>query len=190
MNYLNHLFIGALLVALPLGAGPVQELTILNGNQAYGGYFVGDLTATLGVEVIPIFCVEITQFAFLNEPYPVLEEAILPGTVYSRAAWLAEQMAGAALPVVGDLQFAIWNLLSPVEAPDTLGSAAWLAASVGHDAAGSWTLLSNLKRQDFITPGFPPGGDVQTPEPNTALGAFAGMGIIFILAGLRRRGRG
>src|SRR5438045_996777 len=152
---LRRLALAAFLVAAPVTAG-AQTLTFASSlnNPVSGGYYVGPygnatFVSALGqASTVSVMCVDFLNEVYFGDHYqvnvtnlggtPSLADTRHPDalTTYREGAWLGSLFATTPQSGWGSVQYAMWNLFSPAQAPDDAPSNAYLAlASVAasHD---------------------------------------------------------
>lgn len=200
--YLAALVIASFGVARTAQANTVTLQLAAVNTATQGGYAVGPATGLVNGTPITIVCDDFAHHVALGQTWTAtistftdlskarfanMAEAL---TKYQQAAWLFDQFA-LHPAATGDIQFAIWGLLTPAT-PTTEGALNWLSAAQGvnlsnYDFSGFrfYTPVdcSQASPQEFIAkiPVTP------IPEPATLL--LLGSGLAGCAALLKKRNR-
>jgi hypothetical protein len=181
-------------------------------KNIYNGTYVGAAGATWDpthTKDFDIVCIDYDHTTYVPGSFEVtitnLAEAGSPGSPtrfggpgtqakYNEAAWLYSQIATHPLEV-GQIQYAMWELLSPAATPNYYGD--WLnrAASAnltGFNTSAYWVLTPYLNsNQEFIALNLPNTGPLvdppKVPEPSGLATLLLGLLAALLLLPLRSR---
>jgi len=233
---LRRLAAAALLaVASPLAAGAQATLTFPSSlaNPVAGGYYVGPyapatfVSAVGQARTLSVLCLDFLNEVYLGDQYQVnvtslgggasnqVPDTRHPGAVgtYRKAAWLGSLFSSTPTTGWGSVQYAMWNLFTPTDAPDDVDSPGYLALAdlaESHDYGAFdyqgrhydavdmsryWVLTDVTAegralggKQEFITTSDIALGPTNTvPEPGTLVLILTGAGAIGVLAWRRVR---
>lgn len=220
----------AALLALPAAARAQGTLTFASSlnnpvaNNVYVGPYGGAtfVNAVGQSQLVAVLCVDYLNHVGWNDSYAVsvnslggvddLSESRHPGAMltYRKAAWLGSLFGTRSQTDWGSIHHAIWNLFTPVEAPEYGQSNAYLAladvaasydfgafddGSVHYDAVdmSRWTLLTDVAaagqslggHQEFLVESGP--SIAAVPEPSTL--ALIGTGLLGVIGLVLRERR-
>ena len=197
-------------------------------NPVASGHYVGPYSATFTSAVgqstgLSVFCVDFLNHVGFDDHYQVavtnlgapmgpLVDTRHPGALdqYRRAAWMGSLFASAPTSSWSSIQYAMWNVFTPAEAPDDalspyITQAADVAAANGYGAfdyygvhfdavdMSRYSVITDVDANGLATGGhqeFITGDPLPTstvPEPATLV--MFGTGFAITAAVLRRRHR-
>jgi hypothetical protein len=227
---LRRLALLAVIAALPGVARGQDALTFAHSlsNPVAGGYYVGPYSATFTPAIgqasgISIICVDFLNHVGYDDHYGVnvtrlgaassLVDTRHPGQLdaYRKAAWMGSLFQIAPQDYWGSIQYAIWNVFTPADAPDDalspyVAQAADVAASHGYGAfdyygvhfdavdMSRWSVVTDVAaaglasggHQEFLTSDIP---SAAVPEPATVALVGTGFGAVMLVMRRRRRVR-
>lgn len=197
----KSIFVAVFLLAAAVAGADTLNVTGPLGFT-YSGVYVGPIGAVLnGVTPLQIICNDYVDTTYVPSSFSV-NVSTIPSLTYAMYAqsgpptsqqllnykmtamliWQMNQPGNQSAPVIGALNFAVWNLFNPVGVPDPAGSAGWVTWAQSQDPS-AWDyndfrvytpLVGGNNGHGGVNQEFVSGAASQVPEPAT--GALAGLG--------------